>query len=141
MAAGIFLAMVNPSREAFLLPVAFAYGMFAFPLYALAVAHTNDFADESQYVEVACGLLLMYALGAVFGPIIASVFMRFLGPGGLFAFTALVHICTVVFVIYRLTRRAVTPQDEHIAFADALRVAGQVSSVDPLSHEHKKSSP
>lgn len=138
MAAGIFLALVDPTREALLLPVAFAYGMFAFPLYALAVAHTNDFADQSQYVEVACGLLLVYALGAIIGPIIASLFMRFLGPGGLFVFTALVHFLTAGCVIYRLRRRKASPQADHIAFADALRAAGQVSSVDPMAHRDRK---
>ena len=141
MLSGIFLALLQPSMENMLLPAAFAYGLFAFPLYSLCVAHTNDFAEESRYVEVACGLLLVYALGAVIGPIVASTFMAFIGAGGLFAFTALVYIVMIVFVIHRLRRREVRPVEEHISFADAMRVGLTVSSVDSMSHPETQQNP
>ena len=134
MCASILLAVAPPYMEKILLPTAFAFGLFAFPLYSLCVAHTNDFADRSDYVEVACGLLLVYALGAVVGPIVTSTFMHFIGPGGLFAFTALVHIGMIGFVIHRLRRREVAPIEEHISFADAMRVGLTVSSIDSMSH-------
>lgn len=136
--AGVLLALLNPTLDNLLLPAAFAFGLFAFPLYSLCVAHTNDFADESKYVEVACGLLLLYALGAVVGPIAASIFMRVIGPGGLFAFTALVHLVTIGFVVFRLRTRDAAPAAEHISFADAMRVGLTVSSVDSISHPEKK---
>lgn len=135
MAAGILLALGHGFMQNWLLPAAFGYGLFAFPLYALSVAHTNDFAHESKYVEVACGLLLVYAIGAVAGPIIASISMSFMGAGGLFAFTALIHLLTAVFAIYRLGFRAPAPSDEHIAFDDAARIAQTVSTIDPMSHD------
>lgn len=136
LAAGVLLVLLsNTSMDQFLLPVAFAYGLFAFPLYSLCVAHTNDFADESRYVEVACGLLLVYALGAIIGPIVASMFMHFIGAGGLFAFTALVHLCMIFYVIHRLRKRKVSPVEEHISFADAMRMSGTISSVDSISHD------
>ena len=143
MGAGILLALLSPSLEHWLLVSAFAYGLFAFPLYSLCVAHTNDFAAESKYVEVACGLLLVYAIGAVAGPIVASVFMRFIGDGGLFAFTALVHVSLIFYVIHRLRQREVAPAAEHISFADAMRVGLTVSSVDSMSHpqQQEKSEP
>ena len=131
---GVLLALLPESMDNILLPAAFVFGLFAFPLYALCVAHTNDFADASEYVEVACGLLLVYALGAITGPIISSIFMQLIGPGGLFAFTALAHLGMIGFVIYRLRRREVTPLEEHISFADALRVSSTVSSVDAMAH-------
>jgi len=141
MGAGILLALLNPSMDKLLLSTAFAYGLFAFPLYSLCVAHTNDFADESKYVEVACGLLLVYALGAVIGPIVASVFMWFFGPGGLFAFTVLVHASMIGYVFHRLRRREVVPVGEHISFADAMRVGLTVSSVDSISHPETEQKP
>lgn len=134
MSAGVFLIFLTSSAQYLLLTAAFVYGIFAFPLYALSVAHTNDFADESKYVEVASGLLLVYAIGAVIGPIVASISMRYLGAGGLFAFTVLVHFVTAIFVFYRLRQRDPRPIEEHISFSDAMRVAQTVSTVDPLSH-------
>ena len=135
--AGIALVLLGASTYTLLLPIAFAYGLFAFPLYALSVAHTNDFAAASEYVEVACGLLLVYAAGAVIGPIISSVCMRYTGAGGLFAFTATVHIVMGLFTIYRLQRRATAPAEEHITFADALRIAQTVSPIDPTSQSEQ----
>ena len=139
--AGILLALLNPLIEKMLLPAAFTFGLFAFPLYSLCVAHTNDFADKSKYVEVACGLLLVYALGAIAGPIVASTFMWLIGSGGLFAFTAMVHIAMIIFVVHRLRQRKVVPVEEQISFADAMRVGLTVSSVDPMSHPDAEQKP
>lgn len=136
--AAALLALLDPGLDWMLLPTAFAYGLFAFPLYALCVAHTNDFAEQNRYLEVACGLLLVYAVGAVIGPIIASVFMRFIGPGGLFAFTAIIHLSIIAYTVHRLRRRAACPLEEHITFSDAMRMAGKVSSVDSLSHPREE---
>jgi MFS family permease len=132
--AAALLAVLDPALDWMLLPTAFAFGLFAFPLYSLCVAHANDFAEKNRYVEVACGLLLVYAVGAVIGPIVASIFMNFIGPGGLFAFTALTHVGVIVYVVHRLRTRGIAPMEEHITFSDAMRVAGTVSSVDSLSH-------
>ena len=128
--AGLSLAMFAGQSQSVLLAAAFGYGLFGFPLYALSVAHTNDFAGPSKYVEVACGLLLVYAVGAVIGPIVASLCTRFFGQGGLFAFTAVIHIALGIFAIYRLTRRERAPIDEHISFNDAIRVAQTISPID-----------
>lgn len=132
--AGGILVLIDTSWTIVMLTAAFGLGMFAFPLYALSVAHTNDFVEPDGYVEAASGLLLVYALGAVAGPIIASVFVRLAGIESLFAFTACVHIATAVFAWYRMRLRAPAPQAEHITFGDALRVAQTVSNVDPLTH-------
>ena len=136
-AAGL-LALLDPPGDKMLLPTAFAYGLFAFPLYSLCVAHTNDFAEKNRYVEVACGLLLVYAVGAVIGPIVASVFMRLIGEGGLFLFTALTHLGLIGYTVHRLRQRAVAPIEEHISFSDAIRVATMVSSVDSMTHPEQE---
>ncbi len=133
-AAGVLMVFLVPLQASLLLPIAFVYGLFAFPLYSLCVAHTNDFAEKSRYVEVACGLLLVYAIGAVIGPVVASLFMRVFGAGGLFAYSTLIHLCIIVYVVHRLRKRAVAPKEDHCAFAEALRMAGMVSSIDSQSH-------
>ena len=69
------------------------------------------------------------------GPIVASIFMWLIGAGGLFAFTVLVHFVMIGFVIYRLRRRDVRSVEEHISFADTMRVGLTVSSVDSIFHE------
>lgn len=112
---------------------AFSFGLFAFPLYALSVAHMNDFVDPDGYVEASGGLLLVYAMGAVAGPILASETIRFAGIESLFAYTAAIHLMAGIFALYRMKQRDPSPEEDHVSFGDSLRVAQTVSVVDPLS--------
>ena len=106
-----------------------AWGMIGFPLYSIAVAHTNDFADASEYVKVSAGLLLLYGVGAIIGPLVASACMTWFGAGGLFLFIAYVHGLLVLTTFYRMLRGRRPAHDQHIAFGDALAAAATASQV------------
>ena len=99
------------------------WGAFAFPLYSLAVAHSNDHAAPEEFVEVSGGLLLIYAAGAVVGPGAATVAMAGLGPAGLYVFTAMVHVLFGIYAIWRLRQHAPAPPDEKVSFFEALEAA------------------
>lgn len=131
--AGVGLVIVGLAWEDWLLIPAFLFGAFAFPIYALNVAHLNDFIKPGGYVEASGGLLLAFALGAAAGPLIASPIVDRFGTESLFAYTAAIHIALSLFTGYRMLRRAAPPKEEQIAFADALNVAQTVSTVDPLA--------
>ncbi|WP_193182970.1 MFS transporter [Nisaea sediminum] len=112
----------------------FIFGIFAFPIYALSVAHLNDFiTDPNDYVEAASGLLLVFALGAVAGPTIASAIIDLVGIRYLFAYTAAIHIAAAAFCAYRMRVRAPAPAEDQIPFADAVRMAQTTAAVDPTS--------
>ena len=106
-----------------------AWGAFAFPLYAISVAHANDHADPSEYVMVSGGLLLMYGAGAIAGPFVASAMMTAVGPLGLYLFTAGIHALLVIYTLQRIVRRESAPSEEHIAFSDALATVQTASQV------------
>ncbi len=105
------------------------WGSVAFPLYAIAVAHANDFAETDDYVMISSGLLLMYGVGAIAGPFIASTIMTWSNAAGLYAFTGIVHLALVAFVTYRMLRRESAPDEAHMAFGDALATAHTASQV------------
>ncbi len=105
------------------------WGAFAFPLYAVAVAHANDFADADDYVMVSSGLLLCYGVGAIVGPFAASAVMTVVGGTGLFAFTALVHLAFIVYVVRRLAARRLAQPDMQMAYQDALATAHTASQI------------
>jgi MFS family permease len=105
------------------------WGSVAFPLYAIAVAHANDFAETDDYVMISSGLLLMYGVGAIAGPFIASTIMTWSNAAGLYAFTGIVHLSLVAFVAYRMLRRESAPDETHMAFGDALATAHTASQV------------
>ncbi len=109
------------------------FGFFAFPLYALCAAHMNDFVEPDGYIEAASGLLLIFGVGAVLGPIIASALIWLYGIDLLFGFTAFIHLVFAGFTLYRLRQRARVPEEERVEFADSIRMAQTISTVDPLS--------
>jgi MFS family permease len=111
------------------------WGAAAFPLYSISIAHSNDHAKPDEFVMVSSGLLLMYGIGAVIGPIIAAVAMQLLGPAGLYLFTGIVHVCLCVYLAVRRLRRQQAPAGEQQAFAVALTAAHTSSQVyEPETH-------
>jgi MFS family permease len=106
-----------------------AWGAVAFPLNAISVAHANDNAEADEYVMLSGGLLLMYGLGAVAGPIISSIFMGSMGPGGLFLFTAVVHAVLLLYIVNRTLRRSAPKDSDHVPFDDALAASRTTSQV------------
>ena len=139
--AGLGMVFFGQVWNRAILAFAFLFGLFAFPLYALSVAHMNDFVEPEGYVEAASGLLLVFAVGAVAGPLIASEVVRMFGMQSLFAYTACVHFAFAAFAVYRMKMRAPAPVEDHIAFADALRVAQTISTVDPLASDSLEAMP
>ena len=106
-----------------------AWGMCAFPMYAIAVAHANDYADADDYVMVSSGLLLMFGAGAIFGPFLASAVMEFTGASGLYLTTLFVHAALALYVLLRIVRRGKSTVDHHIEFGDALATTYTASQV------------
>ena len=97
-----------------------AWGALAFPMYSVAVAHANDFAQKGEYVMVSGGLLLMYGVGAIVGPFLAAGAMTWVSDSVLYLFTAVVHLLIFAYVLLRLQRRASAPMDQHVPFSEAL---------------------
>jgi MFS family permease len=106
-----------------------AWGFFAFPMYAIAVAHANDYAEADDYVMVSSGLLLLFGAGAIIGPFLASAVMSVSGPAGLYLMTLVVHAGLATYVLVRIFSRSSSPTEHHIAFGDALATAHTASQV------------
>jgi len=96
------------------------WGAMSFPVYSISVAHANDRADAGSFVMVSAGLLLMYGIGAIIGPFLASAMMTYGSAAYLFLFTGIIHLLLAVYVV---TRRFIRPQPErsdHRPFSEAL---------------------
>ena len=120
-----------------------AWGMVAFPMYSIAVAHANDYAEPSDYVVISSSLLMMYGIGAISGPFIASSVMTWAGPSSLYLFTAVIHAGFVGVAIVRSFRRGRTRTIEPIPFGDALAAAATASRVyeDELEQQAGQATP
>ena len=104
------------------------WGAAAFPLYAVAVAHANDHAEANEYVMVSSGLLLIYGLGAIIGPFVASAIMTLTQSSGLFLFTGVIHLLLLLYALLRMGLREGVSGDQQTDFGDALTAAVTASS-------------
>jgi len=90
----------------------FVYGAFAFSIYSLSAAHTNDHVPPEQMLEVSSSLQLLWGSGAIAGPIIAGLLMQFTTPGSLLPFIAISALLPALFARYRM-KVAPAVQDEN----------------------------
>ena len=65
-----------------LFPGFFLVGGLSLPLYAICVAHTNDFLSPEQMVGASSALILAFGIGAAAGPTLTALTMQLVGPSG-----------------------------------------------------------
>jgi MFS family permease len=116
LAGLLLLSISGPTRAQFLL-LALFFGASSLSIYTLCVAHANDRADPTTFIEVSSYLLLAFGLGAIFGPIVASNVISEAGIGSLFAYTAGIHIALALFVFLRCRLGEPTPEPDRSVFA------------------------
>jgi MFS family permease len=66
-----------------------AYVAVTFTQYGLIVSHVQDRTESHLRVAVSAILLVLFSLGGMTGPTLASALMTLIGPSGLFLFNAL----------------------------------------------------
>ncbi len=135
LASGLFLGTFGTHSITMLLLGSGLYGTFAMSLFGLSAAHANDHADTGEFVAISGGLLLVYGVGSIIGPILATVFMEIISPNWLFFYTAVVYSFLLVIGIFRLSRRSAVPlegQEDYIAIATAQKTP-QFFELDPRS--------
>ncbi|MFD2648700.1 MFS transporter [Devosia albogilva] len=100
---GLVTVLINPGPGWLMYVLFAAYGFAANPLYAIAVAHANDFA-KGDFAKVAGGMLLVLGVGLAVGPAVASLLMGW-SPVGLFVVTATFHGALAVTAYLRMQIR------------------------------------
>lgn len=87
------------------------FGGTVLPLYSLFVAYTNDHLKPSQMVAASSGLYKVLAVGAILGPSLTGWIMDLVGTAGFLWYFVALHVVTVVFALYRMTRSE-SPEDQ-----------------------------
>ena len=90
------------------------YGALTFPMYSLSVSHINDAAPAHQLVSVAAGIMFVYGVGSVVGPLVTAGLMVILGPSGYFWSLGAMFIPTIAYAIVRIVSKARPPQERFI---------------------------
>ena len=109
--------------ESTVLALGFAWGALSFPIYSISVAHANDRANPEDYVRLSSALLLMYGVGAITGPFLASAVMTVIGAIGLYVYVGAVHGVLAIYIVFVSLRRKAVSSDQTVDFSDALTSA------------------
>ncbi|NGP17466.1 MFS transporter [Devosia aurantiaca] len=109
---GALTVIINPEAGWGMYVLFAAYGFAANPIYAVAVAHANDFAKDGDFAKIAGGMLLILGIGLAIGPAVASMIMGAWSPVGLFVVTATFHAALAIAAYLRMRiRRSVDAAD------------------------------
>jgi MFS family permease len=112
--ASIFsvLAVLIGSSFIALIIITFIFGGLTVPLYALAIAHTNDFLEKDEMVAASAGIQLAAGIGLTIGPIIGGLSIDFIGASGFWIYLFLIHALLGVFGLFRMQVREAVPLNE-----------------------------
>ncbi|MCP1198105.1 MFS transporter [Notoacmeibacter sp. MSK16QG-6] len=91
-------------------------GMALFPSYSIAVAHTNDYANPDEFVQVSGSLLITYGIGTMVGPVIGGQLFGIIGPVGLFVSLGMIFLIYGAYAYWRTTQRQAIAPDERDDF-------------------------
>jgi MFS family permease len=105
VAASLAMIAVQGGSPTLLYFVAALVGSVLFPIYALNVAHANDLAQPDEYVEVSSGMMIVYGMGTISGPLVAGPVMDRFGPTALFAVFTLYFAIYGGYAAWRIARR------------------------------------
>jgi MFS family permease len=82
------------------------WGAGSLSFSGIAVAHMADRAEPSQMARAPSGLLFVWALGSVVGPLTAGAVTSVFGQGALFAYAAILGALPAIFMAVRSGVRA-----------------------------------
>lgn len=129
--AGMLMFFTAGHSQAGLLISALLYGGFAFSVYPLSVAHTNDHLSPAEVLEATRSLLLLNGIGATLGPLLAGPLLDVFGMSSLMAYFAALLGLFGLFGLYRMQVSAPVPGEEQVAFVPMARTSQVALEMDP----------
>jgi MFS family permease len=82
VAVSMFGMWANGAGNVAKLAASALVGGLIFPMYAISAAHTNDTIVPANRVAAAAGLVLLFGLGSIVGPLVCGGAISSLGPNG-----------------------------------------------------------
>lgn len=100
-------------------------------MYPMSISETFDRIQKTDMAAAMGGLLIVYALGSVVGPLSASYFMTQFGDNTLFIFLAISQLLLIGFIIYRMRAREALPIESQESFVMQTEVGSALFDLDP----------
>ena len=114
-AGGAFIALA-PQGATMNLALVAVFGGAIYAMYPVIIAHANDNAPDGNYIMISGGLLMIFGIGSIVGPLAAGAAMSSVGPTGLFMTSVVAHVLLILQAIYRINKRPSLPREEKTDF-------------------------
>lgn len=128
---GAALPVVAATYTQGLLVGSFMFGLTALPIYATCVAHMNDHVESDGFVEASTCMLLLFAAGAMVGPLLASLLTGVFGFVALFPYIGAIYLCLAGFVVLRMRMRDAPKSEDKTDFVNTPSTSPVVNVLDP----------
>ncbi len=115
--------------------VAFFFGGSCYTLYSLFVSLANDFLEAGDMVAACAGLIMLQALGALFGPMLVMPLAQAFGPAALFLFFAVIQLFMLGMTLRDYLLHRVIPAATHSHFAAMPRTGPLAAELEPLAKD------
>ncbi|WP_102106957.1 MFS transporter [Oceaniglobus roseus] len=116
LAVDLCFILIQPEGRTLNLAFVAVFGASIYAMYPVIVAHANDHAPPGTYIQVSGGLLMVFGLGSIIGPLVAGWGMTGSDPRALFLTTVAAHVLMALFTLLRLARRAPVAAEDKGAF-------------------------
>lgn len=117
----------------------FLLGGLTFVIQPIAMSHTCDYADPEDIVPATGGLVLVYSIGCIIGPLVAPLFMYLFGPNGVYGYIAICGAGLGVFMFYRSGIRPAPPMEEQqTVVVQNPHTTPVANEIDPVISELKE---
>ncbi|HSO47562.1 MAG TPA: MFS transporter [Rhizobiaceae bacterium] len=104
-AVDLYFIVFQPSNPWAVIIAASVFGGAIYSMYPVLIAHAYDHATPDSYLRISGGLLLVFGIGAILGPLLAGLAMDFAPASGLFVVTLFAHLALAGYALYRMTQR------------------------------------
>jgi MFS family permease len=128
--------LFQPSSPIEVIGATAIFGAAIYSIYPVIIAHASDHAEPGSFIKISGGLLLLYGLGGIIGPIYSGALMAFFPKIGLFLATATSHTMIIAYGLYRISQRdavAETNKQDFVVQAPGRYSTPETSALDPRS--------
>jgi len=130
----------NSGSLAMILLAGVLFGVFGLTLYSVCVAHMNDHGQSENFVAISGGLLIVYSVGSIIGPIIASIGVSAYGMASIFIVTCTIHIAFAIYTGWRVVKHPALSNEERSDFVVVPVSLAQPTELDPRAADEPPAS-
>lgn len=138
--AALGLALFSHTiSQPLILVLAFVFGTGALAYYAVAVAHAADRARPDQATSMMAGILVIWGIGSIIGPLVAGVIMSLpMGAPGLFAFASAALALLAATMFTRSVNYPAVSEEEKEPFTATQATSLALSELDPRGEDNNE---